>query len=46
VGALLLEQGWRMVELNPVIAGPAGAVAVDAVLVPAMLDGLPPQAIS
>ena len=30
VGELLLEESLEVVELNPVLAGPAGAVAVDA----------------
>jgi acetyl-CoA synthetase len=29
-GALLLDAGLALLELNPVIAGPAGAIAVDA----------------
>jgi acetyl-CoA synthetase len=29
-GELLLEDGFELIELNPVIAGPAGAIAVDA----------------
>jgi hypothetical protein len=41
VGALLLDRGLRMVELNPVVASPTGAVAVDAVIVPGSLDDLP-----
>ena len=41
VGALLLDRGLRMVELNPVVANPTGAVAVDAVIVPGSLDDLP-----
>ena len=30
VGELLLEESLELIELNPVLAGPAGAVAVDA----------------
>ncbi len=30
VGELLLEESLELVELNPVLAGPGGAVAVDA----------------
>src|SRR5205085_1647629 len=30
VGELLLEESLELLELNPVLAGPAGAVAVDA----------------
>jgi hypothetical protein len=29
-GTVLLERGLALLELNPVIAGPDGAVAVDA----------------
>ncbi len=29
-GDLLIDRGLALVELNPVIAGPGGAVAVDA----------------
>ncbi|MCI0687422.1 MAG: acetate--CoA ligase family protein [Sporichthyaceae bacterium] len=32
VGALLLDQGLDLIELNPVIARPDGAVAVDALI--------------
>jgi acetate---CoA ligase (ADP-forming) len=32
VGALLLEQGLELIELNPVIVSPRGAVAVDALV--------------
>jgi hypothetical protein len=38
LGALLLDQRWHLVELNPVVAGAESALAVDAVLVPGMLD--------
>ena len=31
VGDVLLEQGLELLELNPLIAGPGGAVAADAV---------------
>jgi succinyl-CoA synthetase beta subunit len=30
VGELLLERDFDLIELNPVVAGPNGAVAVDA----------------
>jgi hypothetical protein len=30
VGELLCEESLELLELNPVLAGPAGAVAVDA----------------
>jgi hypothetical protein len=30
VGELLHEESLELLELNPVLAGPAGAVAVDA----------------
>jgi hypothetical protein len=30
VGEILLEESLDLLELNPVLAGPAGAVAVDA----------------
>jgi hypothetical protein len=32
VGALLLEQGLELIELNPVIVSSRGAVAVDALV--------------
>jgi acetate---CoA ligase (ADP-forming) len=32
VGALLLAEDLDLIELNPVIAGPAGAIAVDALI--------------
>jgi acetate---CoA ligase (ADP-forming) len=31
-GALLLEEGLELIELNPVIVSPKGAVAVDALV--------------
>jgi hypothetical protein len=30
VGELLLDESYELIELNPVVAGPDGAVAVDA----------------
>ena len=33
-GELLLSEGLELLELNPVIATPAGAVAVDALAAP------------
>jgi hypothetical protein len=32
VGALLLAEDLNLIELNPVIAGPNGAIAVDALI--------------
>lgn len=46
LGAILLEQRWHMVELNPVLVAAAGAVAVDAVLVPGTVDARPAQVLS
>jgi hypothetical protein len=32
LGEILLEGGFSLIECNPVLAGPGGAVAVDAVI--------------
>src|SRR5205807_1531850 len=34
VGELLLEESLELIELNPILVGPTGAVAVDAVVCP------------